>query len=177
MKRLIPLFFIGAITMQLLGCSSVPLNSQAEQASTTQTIATQDQNTQAQVVNPSSLDSAAINAQAQQSNSLKDNSVYFEFDSSTVNEQYRSMIEAQANQVVRTAQKTVIAGNTDNRGGREYNLALGQRRAEAVRQKMLLLGVPANQLEAISFGKEKPRAMGDTEEAWAQNRRADILIK
>ena len=69
----------------------------------------------------------------------------------------------------------VIQGNTDERGGREYNLALGQKRSEAVKQRMQLLGVPAARIEAISFGKEKPVATGSTEEAWAQNRRADIV--
>ena len=69
----------------------------------------------------------------------------------------------------------VIQGNTDERGGREYNLALGQKRSEAVKQRMQLLGVPASRIEAVSFGKEKPVATGSTEEAWAQNRRADIV--
>ena len=71
----------------------------------------------------------------------------------------------------------VVQGNTDERGGREYNLALGQKRSEAVRQRMQLLGVNPDRVEAISFGKEKPVATGSTEEAWAQNRRADIVYQ
>ena len=71
----------------------------------------------------------------------------------------------------------VIEGNTDERGGREYNLALGQKRAEAVKQRLQLLGVSDRQIETVSFGKEKPKALGSTEEAWAQNRRADIVYK
>ena len=70
-----------------------------------------------------------------------------------------------------------VEGNTDNRGSREYNLALGQKRSEAVKQRLQLLGVPASRIEAVSFGREKPRALGDTEEAWAQNRRADIVYR
>jgi peptidoglycan-associated lipoprotein len=67
-----------------------------------------------------------------------------------------------------------IEGNTDERGSREYNLALGQRRADAVRQMMELLGAPGSQIETLSLGEEKPKAPGQGEAAWAENRRADI---
>jgi len=70
-----------------------------------------------------------------------------------------------------------VEGHTDERGGREYNLALGQKRAEAVKQRLMLMGARDAQVETVSFGKEKPRATGSTEEAWAQNRRADIVYK
>ena len=70
-----------------------------------------------------------------------------------------------------------VEGNTDSRGSREYNLALGQKRSEAVKQRLQLLGVPASRIEAVSFGREKPRAQGENEEAWAQNRRADIVYR
>ena len=71
--------------------------------------------------------------------------------------------------------KIKIEGNTDERGTTEYNLALGQRRSEAVRKSLSLLGVSDSQMEAVSFGKEKPKAEGDNEAAWAENRRADIV--
>jgi peptidoglycan-associated lipoprotein len=71
----------------------------------------------------------------------------------------------------------LIQGNTDERGGAEYNLALGQKRAEAVRKSMAALGVSDGQMEAVSLGKEKPKAEGHDEAAWAQNRRADIVYK
>ena len=74
-----------------------------------------------------------------------------------------------------TAQKIIIQGNTDDRGTTEYNLALGQRRSDAVRKQLALLGVADNQMEAVSFGKEKPRADGNNEAAWAENRRADLV--
>jgi peptidoglycan-associated lipoprotein len=77
----------------------------------------------------------------------------------------------------RKTQKVVVEGNTDERGGREYNLALGQKRAEAVKRSMTLLGVPEAQIEAISFGEEKPRSQGGGESAWAENRRADIQYR
>ena len=73
--------------------------------------------------------------------------------------------------------KVVIQGNTDDRGGREYTLALGQKRAEAVRKSMNLMGVSDSQIEAVSFGKEKPKATGNNEAAWAENRRADIVYQ
>ncbi len=70
-----------------------------------------------------------------------------------------------------------IEGNADERGSREYNLALGQRRAEAVRQMMQLLGAGADQIETVSFGEEKPRATGSDEISWAENRRSDIVYR
>ena len=72
-------------------------------------------------------------------------------------------------------QKIIIQGNTDDRGTAEYNLALGQRRSDATRKSLNLMGVSDDQMEAVSFGKEKPKAEGDTEAAWTENRRADII--
>jgi peptidoglycan-associated lipoprotein len=69
----------------------------------------------------------------------------------------------------------MLQGNTDERGSREYNLALGQRRSDAVRKMMAVLGVPERQIETVSLGEEKPRAVGHNEEAWRENRRADVL--
>ena len=102
-------------------------------------------------------------------------SVYFDFDSYVVKDQYRPMIEMHANYLTgHTSQKVRIEGNTDARGSAEYNLALGQRRSDAVARMMTLLGVNANQIEAISYGKERPKATGTTEADYAENRRADI---
>ncbi|MDB5798110.1 MAG: pal [Paucimonas sp.] len=102
-------------------------------------------------------------------------SVYFDLDSYSVKDEYRPMVEAHARYLSNNRnRKIVIQGNTDERGGREYNLALGQKRAEAVRRSLSLLGVQENQMEAVSFGKEKPKALGSDEAAWAENRRADI---
>ena len=81
------------------------------------------------------------------------------------------MVEAHAKWLAANPEvKIVIQGNTDERGGREYNLALGQKRSEAVLQRLQLLGIPSSRIEAVSFGKEKPIALGHSEEAWAQNR-------
>jgi peptidoglycan-associated lipoprotein len=105
-----------------------------------------------------------------------DRSVYFDFDSYTVDNQYRTLIENHARYLSNNPQQNiVIEGNTDARGGSEYNLALGNRRAEAVRRMMALIGARDAQMETISFGKEKPRAVGNTEADYAENRRADIV--
>jgi peptidoglycan-associated lipoprotein len=105
-------------------------------------------------------------------------SIYFDFDSSAVKAEYQPLIEAHAAYLVAHKDaRIVLQGNTDNRGSREYNLALGQRRAEAVLKQMEILGASDNQMEAISFGMEKPRALGDTEADFAENRRVDIVYK
>lgn len=107
---------------------------------------------------------------------LYDRSVYFGFDEYTVDGKYQKMLSAHAGYLKQnTAQKIIIQGNTDDRGTTEYNLALGQRRSDAVRKSLALMGVSDNQMEAVSFGKEKPKAEGNTEAAWAENRRADIV--
>ncbi|MCL2020610.1 MAG: peptidoglycan-associated lipoprotein Pal [Betaproteobacteria bacterium] len=107
---------------------------------------------------------------------LSRRSVYFALDRYDVTEEYRDLVAAHARFLVANRQfKILIQGNTDERGSHEYNLSLGQKRAEAVRQMLLLLGVQDSQVEAVSLGKEKPRAEGHNEEAWAENRRADIL--
>ncbi len=108
-------------------------------------------------------------------NILSKRSVYFDFDSNVVKDEYRGLIQAHARYLVEHPQVHVrIEGNTDERGSREYNLALGQRRAEAVKKVMTVLGVPDNRIETVSFGEEKPVAPGHDEESWARNRRADI---
>lgn len=102
-------------------------------------------------------------------------SVYFDFDRAVVHDTDRPVIEAHARYLSSSrSAKVRIEGNCDERGGREYNLALGQRRAEAVIKSLTLLGAPATAMEAISFGKEKPVDPGHDETAWAKNRRADV---
>lgn len=104
--------------------------------------------------------------------------VYFDYDSYAIRPEAQPLIEANA-KLLKTerSKKVAIEGHTDDRGGREYNLALGQKRAEAVKRAMELQGVTESQLEAVSFGKEKPAVMGSTEEAMAKNRRAEISYR
>ena len=101
-------------------------------------------------------------------------SIYFDFDEYTIKPQYQNMLQAGATFLKQNPQqKIMIQGNTDDRGTAEYNLALGQRRSDAVRKALAALGVPDSQMEAVSLGKEKPKAEGNNEAAWAENRRAD----
>jgi len=109
---------------------------------------------------------------------LAKRSVYFDYDSYTVKDEFKPVVEAHARYLsAHKDRRILIQGNTDERGGTEYNLALGQKRAEAVRRAFALLGVPDSQIEAVSFGKEKPKALGSDEAAWAENRRADIVYQ
>ena len=106
---------------------------------------------------------------------LAKRSVYFDFDSNAVKDEYRGLIQAHARYMGDHRDTHIrIEGNCDERGSREYNLALGQRRAEAVKKIMTVLGVSDGRIETVSYGEEKPVAQGHDEAAWAQNRRADI---
>lgn len=104
--------------------------------------------------------------------------IYFDYDSYTLKPEFQAAIDSHARFLnANRSRKISIEGHTDERGGREYNLALGQKRAEAVRQALGLLGVTEAQMEAVSFGKEKPAVQGTDEEAMAKNRRAEIAYR
>ena len=106
------------------------------------------------------------------------NVIYFDYDSFTVKPEFQSVLEAHARFM--KANKNLRAnleGHTDERGGSEYNLALGQKRSEAVRRALTVLGISDNQMEAVSYGKEKPSAQGADESAFAKNRRAEIIYR
>jgi peptidoglycan-associated lipoprotein len=109
---------------------------------------------------------------------LAKRSIYFDYDSFVVKDDFRGVVEAHSRYLTsHKNRKVVIQGNTDERGGREYNLALGQKRAEAVRRAMIALGVADSQIESVSFGEEKPKATGSDEAAYAENRRADLAYQ
>jgi peptidoglycan-associated lipoprotein len=104
--------------------------------------------------------------------------VYFDYDSFIIKPEFQSTIEAHAQFLKsNTRAKISLEGHTDERGGREYNLALGQKRADAVRQSLTLLGVGTSQIETVSFGEEKPAVQGADESAFAKNRRAEFFYK
>lgn len=106
---------------------------------------------------------------------LAKRSVYFDFDQYVFKDEFRPLVEAHAKYLASHQKIRVhIIGNTDARGGREYNLALGQKRADSVHKIFALYGVGENQMDAISYGEEKPKAEGADEAAWAENRRVDI---
>lgn len=102
--------------------------------------------------------------------------VYFEYDSSAVNDEDRAVIQAHANYLVQHPTiKATLEGHTDERGSREYNIGLGERRANAVKQMMSLMGVAEQQISTVSYGEERPAAMGHDESAWHLNRRVEIV--
>jgi len=109
-------------------------------------------------------------------NPVSKRSIYYDFDMYNIREEFQSMVEAHGKFLLENQELRVrVEGNCDERGSREYNLALGQRRADSVKRALTLLGVPANRIETVSFGSEKPKALGSNEEAWAENRRSDIV--
>ncbi|MEY4591364.1 MAG: peptidoglycan-associated lipoprotein Pal [Pseudomonadota bacterium] len=107
---------------------------------------------------------------------LSKRSIYFDLDSYTIKSEQRDLVAAHAKFMVKNPQfKVLLQGNTDERGSSEYNLSLGQKRSDALKKALVLLGVSESQIETVSLGKEKPRNEGHDESAWAENRRADIL--
>jgi peptidoglycan-associated lipoprotein len=158
----------------LAGCSSTPLNDVPVENKAAQPTAPQPPAAQSQV--------APVTTGADQGTDQGPRNVariiYFDFDSNMIKPEFQPIIEGHARFLRANPQRHIfIEGHTDERGSREYNLALGQRRAEAVRNALKLLGVQDSQVEAVSFGKEKPVDPASNEEAWAKNRRAEIVYR
>ena len=104
--------------------------------------------------------------------------IYYDFDKYAVKDQYKPVVDAHGDFLVsHSAAKVTLQGNCDERGSREYNLGLGQRRADSVRKVLAAKGVKDSQMETVSYGKEKPRNPGHNEAAWAENRRTDIVYQ
>lgn len=112
------------------------------------------------------------------SSPLSDRIIYFEYDSSTLSEDAMALLEAHAAYLADNPQRRLLVeGHTDERGSREYNLALGERRAESVKQALTLAGARANQVDTVSYGEESPAVMGSSETIWAENRRAELIYE
>ena len=109
---------------------------------------------------------------------LAQRSIFYDLDQYDIKDQYKPLVEAHARYLRdHPGRKMLIQGNTDERGSREYNIGLGQRRSENVKKMLLLLGAKEEQVESVSLGEEKPRAEGHDEQSWSQNRRSDILYQ
>ena len=186
MKRITPwLGTIAAAAALLAGCSSTPMNGDAAAPVETRTpvpagananpggSATPSGTGQSSVT---TVDLAAQNAAAAAAAAAAAQRViYFDFDSYVIKDEYKPTVDLQAKALAANrGRRVTIEGHTDERGGREYNLALGQKRAEAVAKSLELLGVGDRQVEAVSFGKERPADPGHDEAAWAKNRRAEF---
>ena len=121
-------------------------------------------------------DGKALDSKGKAADLLGKRRIYFAFDSSAVDEESRAVVEAHANHLAANKTvKVVFEGHADERGTREYNLALGERRAQAVERMVKLLGVSADRIKVVSFGEEKPLAAGHDEGSWSQNRRVEIV--
>ncbi len=169
------LLSISLITLlTLAGCSSQP--AAPEQAGA----GVEDRNpnaiTSTSPVGTSSTDPYGLAALKDPQSPLAKRSIYFDLDSYVVKGEYQALLDHHARFLAKNGQvKMLIQGNADERGSREYNLALGQKRAEAVKKALLLLGAKEMQLESVSLGEEKPACADATESCWAQNRRGDML--
>ncbi|MDB5581247.1 MAG: OmpA/MotB [Bradyrhizobium sp.] len=109
---------------------------------------------------------------------LASNSIYFDYNTYTIKPEYQSVLQKDFDALKRMPPVSLrLEGNADERGSAEYNLALGQKRSEAVRQALSILGMPDANVEAVSFGKEKPKADCHDESCWSQNRRVDLAVK
>ena len=173
----LPQLALAAIAAAVLaGCSSTPLNDTAVPvesrtgAAVTPGAGTGGAQSRVVPVDIAKTDNAALTNMPRV--------VYFDFDSYVVKDEFRSTVEANAKVLsADRKRKVAIESHTDERGGREYNLALGQRRAEAVAKSLTLLGAADNQMEAVSYGKERPAVQGSDESAWAKNRRAELIYR
>jgi peptidoglycan-associated lipoprotein len=165
--------------MLLAGCSSHKPKPTA--ASTTGTSVPSDQSQTAGADTSGAYGSALANGsgagvEGPTAGQLKNRIIYFDFDSSEIRGDYTSLIAAHAKYLASNASIRVrIEGNTDERGSREYNIGLGERRAQAVRRALLLQGVAESQITTVSYGEERPAVTGHTEDAWSRNRRAEIV--
>jgi peptidoglycan-associated lipoprotein len=127
-------------------------------------------------VSASSVDPYGLAALKDPKSPLAKRSVYFDYDSYAIKDEYKPLLDHHARFLVKNGtMKMLIQGHADERGSREYNLALGQKRAEAVKKALTLLGAQEAQLESVSLGEEKPACADATESCWAQNRRGDML--
>ena len=123
-----------------------------------------------------SFDPMSVAALKDPRSPLSKRSVYFDFDSYIIKDEFQSLLATHAKFLSANASmKMLIQGNADERGSREYNLALGQKRADAIKKALSLLGVPEAQLESVSLGEEKPQCTESNEDCWAKNRRGDML--
>lgn len=168
-KLLIP----ALLAVLIVGCSSTPDAPESNGA--------QVENPDGKVatVTAGNVDSRKLPPElTDPKNILSKRSIYFDYDKYDVRAEYKDLVTAHAKFLANNRQfKILIQGNTDDRGSREYNLALGQKRADAVKKMVTLLGAREDQVESVSLGEEKPKNDGHNEAAWAENRRGDILYQ
>lgn len=178
---------VVAVAMSIAACSSTPTKEQdgakvEDRSLTPPTGAKKPIVVDTQPVVPAKVEPATPLAMdpalKDPKNILSKRTIYFDFDSNLVKEEFRPIVAAHAKYIAANGKaKMIIQGHTDERGSREYNLALGQRRSDAVKQMMTVLGAEGSRVETVSFGEEKPAVQGTGESAYAQNRRAEIVYQ
>jgi peptidoglycan-associated lipoprotein len=172
MRAILIATLAGACCAFLGACSTTPTDEQKPAA-------VDSRNTDAQKPRVATVDLTSKptgNLLTDPNSILSKRSIYYDFDKFDVKNEYRPMVEAHAKYLRdNPGTKMLIQGNTDERGSREYNVALGQRRSDGVKKMLLLLGAKEAQIESVSLGEEKAKSEGHDEAAWAQNRRSDML--
>jgi len=179
----VKLIAIAVASIFLVACKSTPITpAKVEDKSPTASTGTTtgdtsaDPNAVKEVTIDSSANSAGNNPLKDPNNILSKRNIYFDYDSDAIKAEYRPLVEAHAKYLLANGNaKMIVQGNTDERGTREYNLSLGQRRSVAVKKALNLLGVKDGQIETVSYGEEKAVQNCADEACFAQNRRADIV--
>ncbi len=173
MNRL-PIYIVATVCALLSACSSEP--KKAEMDSTVPTVHTAPLKSEP-VAAPVQLESIE-QKMARVIKVLSNKSVYFDYDDFSIKPEYQDLIKQDYELLMSTPKMPIVLeGNADERGSSEYNLALGQKRAESVKRALKMLGIPESQLEAISYGKERPRSTCHEEKCWAENRRVDLTSR
>ena len=172
------LLFVASVSLILAACGSQPpapeqpgagVEQRTPKPLTTET-------PPVRTVVPPEVESSGLDALRNPNSILSKRSVFFDYDNYAIKDQFKPLLEAHGRFLAANPKiKMLIQGNTDERGSREYNIALGQKRADATKKTLLLLGAKEEQVESVSLGKEKPRNPGHDEASWAENRRADML--
>ena len=176
--------FTAVVMATLAACSSSPTQEQ-DPAGVEDRKPGAQPGAQTQPVKPPSVARVDLTARPSGTSPLKDpnnilsrRSIFYDLDKFDIKNQFKDLVEAHAKYLRENpGSKMLIQGNTDERGSREYNVGLGQRRSEGVKRMLLLLGAREQQIESVSLGEEKPRSEGHDEQAWSQNRRSDILYQ
>jgi len=176
--------FTAVFMFVLAACSSAPTQEQ-DPAGVEDRKPGAQPGAQTQPVKPPSVARVDLTARPSGTSPLKDpnnilsrRSIFYDLDRFEIKDQFKDLVEAHAKYLRENpGSKMLIQGNTDERGSREYNVGLGQRRSEGVKRMLMLLGAREQQIESVSLGEEKPRSEGHDEQAWSQNRRSDILYQ
>jgi len=170
------LLTLSTLTLFLAGCGSQPPAPEQAPSGVESRTPSEIKTAPVQTVSPETFDPGSIAALKDPRSPLSKRAIYFDYDSFVVKDEYQALLTAHGRFLVANPKmKMLIQGNADERGSREYNLALGQKRADSVRKALALLGARDEQLESVSLGEEKPACNEATEECWGKNRRGDML--